>query len=307
MSTKPLSTEMREAVITVCGQAFHYKDTLRPVFINAGVPEPLFDGLRRQDGKSKYTICREILAELDRHGTRGHQVQHAIATQLLAIRAPLPDADQTMGKQALERLRALAQHEKMPSATEESELVARRKRRANREATLKANAEQKAKLADRFSALSRAASGQTRQQRGYSFERFLRDLFASEEIIYRSSYRVANVEQIDGAFKLDSRDYLVEARWRQEPPALNDLCPFIYKVDTKVNGTRGLYITQLAPRPEVIAQLTQLTKSVLIMDGQDIAVILQGLITLRQALEIKADKAAHEGRLFYPLSQAAAA
>jgi hypothetical protein len=129
----------------------------------------------------------------------------------------------------------------------------------------------------------------------------------ADGIPYRGSYRVGTVEQIDGAFKLDSKDYLVEARWRKDPPAINDLFVFAHKIEGKLDGTRGLFVSMLAPRSEVVESLTSVTKRMLLMDGQDLAVIVQGLWTLREALETKAQKAANEGSLFFRLGQARAA
>jgi hypothetical protein len=307
VSTLPLSADLREAVVTACGEAFHYKDTLRPVFVNAGVPGQLFDALRQQDNKSKYTICREILLELDRRGEPGLKVQRAIVAELAALRAPMADADPQQGRRALERVRAMAKDARVLVDQDSGEIAARRKRRALEEAARTAEAEKKAELRKRFYELAQPSTQRTPQQRGYAFEGFLKDLFASERIPFRGSYRVGSVEQIDGAFKLDSRDYLVEARWRNEPPAINDVFTFTQKIEGKADGTRGLFVSMLGPRPEVVDQLSRVTKRVLIMDGQDLAVVVQGLRTLREALELKADKAAHEGVLFYALGQAQAA
>ena len=199
-------------------------------------------------------------------------------------------------------MRTLAGPIKTSVGEDSGEIRARRKRRALEEAARKANADKKAQLRDAFADLSSSSSTRTPQQRGYAFEEFLRELFASERLPYRASYRVGTVGQIDGAFKLDSHDYLVEARWRQEPPAINDVFTFAQKVEGKFVDTRGLLISMLPPRPEVVEQLRRITKRVLIMDGQDLAVIVQGLLTLRDALELKADKAHHEGVLFHPLA-----
>jgi hypothetical protein len=162
-------------------------------------------------------------------------------------------------------------------------------------------------LRERFSYLTHAGPGRTAQQRGYAFEDFLKELFAAESIPYRGSYRVGGVEQIDGAFKLDSRDYLVEARWRRSPPAVNDLFAFAHKIEGKADGTRGLFVSMLAPRLEVVDQLSRVSKRLLIADGLDLAVVVQGLWSLREALELKADKAAHEGILFFSLGHGRAA
>lgn len=39
------------------------------------------------------------------------------------------------------------------------------------------------------------------------------------------------------------------------------------------------------------------------MDGQDLALILEGRVSLIEALQIKLDKAAQQGVIFYPLAQ----
>src|SRR3954447_22205046 len=104
MSSAPLSVELREAVVSACGEAFLYKDTLRPVFVNAGVPAQLFDELRHQDGMSKFKICRAILQQLDARGEKGRRVQRQIVAELAAMRAPMRDADQRTGQEALNRL-----------------------------------------------------------------------------------------------------------------------------------------------------------------------------------------------------------
>lgn len=306
MATSPLPADLREAVVSACGQAFHYKDTLRPVFVNAGVPGEFFDGLREQE-VSKYVICREILRDLDRHGERGRKIQWAVVREIVALRKPLDDADQESGRLALERVRSLAKQSIGSVDGDTSEIAARRKRRAMQEKARQANAAKKAQLNDRFSKLADSKSRRTPQERGYAFEDFLKDLFGSEGIQYRGSYRVGSVEQIDGAFKLEHHDYLVEARWRKEPPAINDVFAFAQKIEGKLDGTRGVFVSMLAPRAEIVEQLKAVTKRMLIMDGQDLAVIVQGLWTMRQALELKTEKAAHEGILYFPLGQAPAA
>jgi hypothetical protein len=307
MSAAPLTIDLREAVVQACGQAFVYKDTLRPVFVNAGVPAQLFDELRQQDGMSKYKICRAILQELDGRGEKGRRVQRQIVAELAAMRVPMSDADQRAGKEALDRVRALAKQSRIAVSEDDSQAAERRRRRALADAARAANAERKTQLRERFFELSATKAGRTPQQRGYAFEDFLKDLFGSEDIPYRPSYRVGSVEQIDGAFKLDSRDYLVEARWRNEPPAINDVYTFAHKIEGKVDGTRGLFVSMQSPRPEVVDALRDVTKRVLLMDGQDLAVVVQGIWSLREALELKADKAAHEGVLFHSLGPARAA
>ena len=134
----------------------------------------------------------------------------------------------------------------------------------------------------------------------------MKDLFHACDLDYRQSYKVG-VEQIDGAFRHGGRDFLVEARWRELPPSASDLLTFAMKVEGKLQGTLGLLISMVPPRPEVLEHASKMTRSVLVMDGQDIALILEGQLTLPEALEIKRQRAAQEGFLFTSLAQPYAA
>lgn len=301
----PFPADLRDAVVRVCGDAFHYYATLKPVFVAAGISGEFFDSLRA-DSTSKYVLCRRILAELDTRGEAGRRMQVAVVQQLLSIREPMPDApDAQKGRQALADLRRLAKDGRLPGAAldeEPSAVAARRKRRELQEAARKEAATRKAALQARFTDMTTARGRSALQRRGYDFEDFLRDLFVFEDIVYRKSYRVASVEQIDGAFSLAGHEYLVEAKWQADPPTLGDLLVLAGKLETKFTDTRGFFITFVPPRQEVVDQLAQMSKKMLIMDGADLAVILEGRLSLRDALELKLRKANHEGVIFHPLT-----
>ena len=75
-------------------------------------------------------------------------------------------------------------------------------------------------------------------------------------------------------------------------------------MDKKLAGTRGLFISVNGFRDCVVAELTRGTESKLIlMDGADLSLILEGQITLTDALDLKIQKAAQEGIVFFPLSK----
>lgn len=302
--TSALPADLRDGVVRVCGDAFHYYDTLRPIFVTAGISSELFDTLRAESN-SKYVLCRKILADLDRRGDPGRRGQHAIVRELLAMREPMPDAaDQAKGRKALADLRRLATNARIvtESDADPGAAAARRKRQELAETARQETAKRKAELRARFAEMTTAAGRKALQRRGYDFEEFLRDLFVVEGITYRMPFRVGSVEQVDGAFSVDGHEYLVEAKWRAEPPSLSDLLVLAGKLETKFTDTRGFFIAMAAPRPEVVDQLSQRSKTVLIMDGADLAVILEGRVTLRDALALKLRMANQEGILFHRLA-----
>lgn len=301
---KPVHPEVREAAIKVCGQAFFYREQLRVVFVNAGYPPAAFDRFVTA-ATPKYTICREIFRELDAQGDKGRAVQHEVVRQLEGLHAPMDGAiDPVAGQQALRHLQSLVD---LPSDDEVAASAARRNRRDLRAQARAANATKMQALKETFADLSANTRRQTAQERGYEFERFLGDLFAAHDLEFRRPYRVGSVEQIDGALRFRGNDYLIEARWRQEPPAINDLMTFAGKIGTKTDWARGLFISMIPPRSEVLDQLARVSRRVLIMDGQDLALIVQGMYSLQAALETKESKAVQEGILFFSLGHVRAA
>ncbi len=56
----------------------------------------------------------------------------------------------------------------------------------------------------------------TPQQRGYDFERFLRELFDAYELSARTAFRLTG-EQIDGSFVLHNETYLLGGQMAERP------------------------------------------------------------------------------------------
>jgi Restriction endonuclease len=118
---------------------------------------------------------------------------------------------------------------------------------------------------------------------------------------YQPPYRKGTVEQTDGFFTFNSFHYLIEARWWKRPPSLSELTAFSGKVSRKIDSTRGLFVSVAGFRKEVLQEASSLL-NVILADGQDLALILEGRISLIEALQIKLDNAAQKGVLFYPLA-----
>ena len=162
-------------------------------------------------------------------------------------------------------------------------------------------AEKVAQLRSAFYVL--ASSTDDPQKRGYGLEDLLAELFELHDITYRRPYRT-QTEQIDGHFEFKGFDYLVEARWRATQPTEADLGGFKLKVDKKLASTRGLFISMPGFRTEVVMELTRGTSSsIVLMDGADLALVLEGQVSLPDALDMKVQKAAQEGIVFLPLRE----
>lgn len=122
------------------------------------------------------------------------------------------------------------------------------------------------------------------------------------DIEYRKPYKTA-VEQIDGHVNFEGFDYIVEARWRKDQPTEAEISGFQGKVERKLESTRGLFVAVQGVRPEVVNSFSGRGCNLIIVDGYDLAQILEGLVDLRDGLKFKIDKAAQEGRAFVSLME----
>ena len=293
----PVPFPVFEAAVRVAGEALHWKRSLRQILRDCGVSE---NGYARYQHLSKFQILRSIWDDLDKVGSRGRQVHHKIITALANLDAPDPNApDPVSGTQAIAELRRLATGAGLLVAPDELEGQARRVAAATARADTDSRRQRLAELHAEF---LRLHGQENRQARGYAFENLLTDLFHLEELEYNGSYKT-ELDQVDGALNFKAFTYLIEARWRQAPAVEADLVLLKGKVDRRVFATRGLFISMAGFRPEVV-QFYRLAheNKLILMDGQDLAWILDGRIDLEDALAEKVAAASIHGEPYLQLS-----
>ena len=132
------------------------------------------------------------------------------------------------------------------------------------------------------------------QQRGGAFERFLADLFAAYDLDPRGSFRVTG-EQIDGACELDGAQFILEAKWEQARQGAAPLDSFARKVERRLDNTLGIFVALNGYADDGLAAIRRSRPSVILVDGEDLALVLQGLVDLRDLLKRKLRHAAQTG------------
>jgi hypothetical protein len=230
----------------------------------------------------------------------GDILQQKILTELCKFRnlpdpnVPNPDA----GLSALRKLKELALENKFLVEEEKRDTKARKNIAIEKEKIITERAgkieELKKMFQDGFANPDRAATG-------YSLEDILERLFPLSELDYRKSYKT-ETQQIDDHFRYEGFDYLVEAKWRVDQPNENEIGGFERKIETKLESTRGLFISVSGFREEVINQFERKGNKILFMTGGDLFLLLDGRIDLKEALKIKIEKAAQEGTVLFPVS-----
>lgn len=140
------------------------------------------------------------------------------------------------------------------------------------------------------------------QSRGFAFEKFLNELFASFDLNPQKSFRITG-EQIDGSFMLDGNTYLLEARWRNERADQADLLVFRGKIEGKSTWARGLFIAYTGFSTDGLEAFSKGKATNMIgMTGLEIHEILQGKVRLDDAIRLKSRKAAETGEFFFSVT-----
>jgi|SRR4030095_883775 len=144
-------------------------------------------------------------------------------------------------------------------------------------------------------------SNSNHQARGYQLEKFLNELFRFFDLDPKSSFKILG-EQIDGSFTFDNTDYLLEAKWTSKQIDASELYQFGAKIQGKLKNTLGLYISLDGYTSECIKVDNPTLKSMILMDGHDLMLILDGKITLNDMIYIKRRHASQTGEIYYKVT-----
>ena len=134
------------------------------------------------------------------------------------------------------------------------------------------------------------------QDRGYAFERFLKEFFNVYGLEAQEPFRLRG-EQIDGSFLLANETYLLEAKWQSQVIGVADLHVFHGKIEQKAAWTRGLFVSNSGFTNEGLAAFGR-GKRLICMDGLDIYETLNREIPLNHVLDRKVRHAAETGSPF---------
>lgn len=142
------------------------------------------------------------------------------------------------------------------------------------------------------------ATNTNAQARGYQFEKLLNELFHLFDLEAKGPYKITG-EQIDGSFSFDSQDYLLEAKWQKDPVDAGELYKFGTKIDGKFKSTVGLFISLYGFSNDCTKTSSNIIKSMILMDGLDLIMVLDGRIRLNDLIMIKRRHASDTGEIYY--------
>jgi hypothetical protein len=139
------------------------------------------------------------------------------------------------------------------------------------------------------------------QARGKAFEGFLNELFGLFDLTPRAAYSLER-EQIDGAFTFDTDDYILEARWWQEPIGREHLDVFKSKISRKGKNALGLYISVSGFTRDALQEYSSSTPFIT-LEGCDLMAVLEERVRLSELLHRKKRHANETGECYFPASR----
>lgn len=142
----------------------------------------------------------------------------------------------------------------------------------------------------------------TPQNKGFKFEKFLKDLFEFEELQPRGSFKIIG-EQIDGSFILNDQTYLLEAKWTNSKISKNDLVIFNEKVSSKSAYTRGLFVSYSGYTTEALETFVNgRTARIILLSVDELAIAFERNIRIKDLISIKMRLLAEEGNVYKHIS-----
>jgi len=136
------------------------------------------------------------------------------------------------------------------------------------------------------------------QQRGFALERVLRDLFTLFDLDPKASFRTVG-EQIDGAFTFENTDFILEAKWQQEPVGTRELDSLYSKLSRMtLENTLGLFLSVNGYSNDAVRALSSGRRLMILMDGSHLMAVIEGRIDLVQLLLRMRRHASQTGNIY---------
>lgn len=280
--TKKLSFEAKEKMVELAGACFWFWAGFYSFLDSCGVPKALQRKYPRE-AYNKYTMMRAILGDLDQVGNT--ELINSLASGFYRLKGPM-DRDQLDEKKANRLLTEF--REAIGNDPIEAEIKKREHElaRSTHEKSIADRRAQNKRLEDLNSEFLHltAASDITPQQRGFKLELLFFQLLHLSEFEHTKPYRTPEREQIDGHFRHDKFDYLVEVKWTQGPTKQPDLSIFDGKIRGKAQSTRGFFLSANGFDETGVQKYSGDSPRMILMTGEDLALVLSGRVLFADAM-----------------------
>jgi len=289
-----LSYSLKQKLIDIAGNCFWYWDNFYGFLESCGVKRNHY---MRYSGNNKYTVMRNILTDLEEK--RDDKTLKSIISELYKLKS-IPDKnvpDPVKSKKLLSELRDICSEDII-----EKEILERKAKEQSKTylSEIELSLNRKKHLEELNKLFLKLFAADNPQQRGFELEKIIYELFLFFEFEIQKPYKTQN-EQIDGYFKYEKFDYLLEIKWIKEKIKQEDLAIFDKKIDKKAKSTRGLFIAMNGFDENAILSISGKEPRIILADGEDLTLILNGRISLFDVIKAKVDTLVKSGDTFFKI------
>ena len=126
----------------------------------------------------------------------------------------------------------------------------------------------------------------TKQKKGYAFEKYITLLFDAFSLNPMVSYKT-RFNQIDGSFSIDNQTFLIEAKYTNNPINKNPLVLFEDKIKRKSSHARGLFLTHAPLSKNAVKYFENSGSTFIVMYTDEIDYILRKKMNLPDLIRKK--------------------
>jgi len=288
--TKKLDFNAKDKLINLSGVCFWYWNTFYSFLESCGIPSTVY----RQFGKDggKYQLMRSILELLERQ--QRYDIIKNITTQFYNLTPTEDGIDKEKANRLLDDFRRTLGTSLLNEEVDKKEIERKveEQKKISEERVLG-----KQKLQYIKDAFLKLKALDDKQKRGFEIESLFFDLLELEEFEIHRPYRVIG-EQLDGHFKYEKFDYIVEIKWTDKVSSQSDLSIFDGKIRGKGQSTRGFFLSINGFDKNAISKFSGDEPRIILMDGRDFYLILEEMTTFYDLMKLKTDFLARKGNIY---------
>jgi hypothetical protein len=292
---KKLGYELKEKLVEIGGSCFWYWKVYQAFLESCGVKRDHFLRYKNQDS-NKYNLMRQVLSDLEEKEDWNtiFSIQSAIYNLKNIPDKNIPDQEKS--KRVLNEFKEICGEDLLERKLKEK--VNQDRLKAHDE-TIKSVQNYEHKIKELHGKFIKTFSEEP-QKRGYILESVIYELFSINEIHYQKPFK-SGTDQIDGHFRYGNFDYLVEIKWEKDPVGKVALSVFNDEIQRRIQSTRGLFVSMSGFNESHVKNYEVANPKMILMDGEDISLILEGRFRLDDALNAKIDKAVKAGQIYFKL------
>lgn len=299
MDSKQINPQAIVALQDALTTIYWYKNDLRNFLTSVLGDSPLLVGVNWDDYKRN--VVQHVIERMARNQDKYRQelinLMVAAASMNDFTHLERLDDGQQKAADAKRAVRSLKNYTLGHEFISTERKQAEERRQAHALRMQQANAV-RSKLEELNAEYGRLVVSSDKQARGYMLEKLVKRLFELFDLDPKASFKIEG-EQIDGSFVFESTDFLFEGKWQDKPISAEALDSFAMKVERKFDA-KGLFLSINGFSPDGVQTHSSGKKVLLLMDGGDLAAVLEGRIDLKELLALKRRHAARTGEIYFP-------